>query len=163
MEFSGTQTMAAPIQKVWTFLMDVNNVASCAPGFQSLEVLGDEHWKAIVSVGVGPVKAKFTMDVTRPEIEEPERMVVKGRGKAPGSAVDLTGNMHLASLNADETQMDWKANVVVSGTIASVGARLLGGAAERLTGQFFDCLKKKLQAPAAESSSAGEVSDGDSR
>lgn len=148
MEFSGTQTIAAPIQKVWTFLMDVNNVAQCAPGFQSLEVLGEEHWKAVVSVGVGPVKAKFTMDVTRPEIEEPERMVVKGRGKAPGSAVELTGNMHLTAKDENETQMDWKATVVVSGTIASVGARLLSGTAERLTGQFFDCLKAKLQAPA---------------
>ena len=46
--------------------------------------------------------------------------------------------------------MDWKANVVVSGTIASVGARLLNGTAERLTGQFFDTLKKKLLASEAE-------------
>lgn len=126
--------------------MDVNNVAGCAPGFQSLEVLGDEHWNAVVSVGVGPVKAKFTMDVTRPEIEEPEHMVVKGRGKAPGSAVELSGDMRLTSVSESETQMDWKAHVVVSGTIASVGARLLGGATDRLTAQFFDCLKQKLQA-----------------
>lgn len=146
MEFSGTQTIAAPVKKVWAFLMDVNNVAACAPGFQSLEVLGEEHWKALVSVGVGPVKARFTMDVTRPEIQEPERMVVKGRGKAPGSAVELSGDMQLTAVNENETQMDWKASVVVSGTIASVGARLLNGTAERLTGQFFDCLKKKLQA-----------------
>jgi carbon monoxide dehydrogenase subunit G len=146
MEFSGTQTITAPVQKVWTFLMDVNNVAECAPGFQSLEVLGDEHWKAIISVGVGPVKAKFVMDVTRPEIQEPERMVVKGRGKAPGSAVDLSGDMHLTPLSESETQMDWKANVVVSGTIASVGARLLNGTAERLTGQFFETMKKKMLA-----------------
>ena len=146
MEFSGTQTIAAPIEKVWTFLMDVNNVAECAPGFQSLEVLGEEHWKALVGVGIGAVKAKFTLDVTRPELQEPEHMVVKGRGKAPGSAVELFGDMHLASLGDGQTQMDWKATVVVSGTIASVGARLLNGAAERLTGQFFACLKKKLSA-----------------
>lgn len=162
MEFSGTQTISAPVQKVWTFLMDVNNVAGCAPGFQSLEVLGEEHWKALISVGVGPVKAKFTMDVTRPEIVEPERMVVKGRGKAPGSAVDLTGDMHLTSLSEDETQMDWKADVVVSGTIASVGARLLRGTAERLTGQFFDCLRKNLQEPAEEAAPEGGTGDGDS-
>ncbi len=59
MEFSGTQTIAAPIETVWAFLLDVNKVAACAPGFQSLEVLGEEHWKAIVAVGIGPVKAKF--------------------------------------------------------------------------------------------------------
>jgi carbon monoxide dehydrogenase subunit G len=148
MEFSGTQTIAAPIEKVWAFLMDVNKVASCAPGFQSMEELGEEHWKAVVAVGVGAVKAKFTMDVTREELQVPEHMTMKGRGKAPGSAVDLSGDMQLATLDSGETQMNWKATVVVSGTIASVGARLLQGTAERLTGQFFDCLKTKLQAPA---------------
>ncbi|MEO8954792.1 MAG: CoxG family protein [Ktedonobacteraceae bacterium] len=146
MEFSGTQTIAAPIDKVWTYLMDVNQVAACAPGFQSLEELGHEHWKAVVGVGIGAVKAKFTLDVTRPEMEEPERMVVKGRGKAPGSAVDLSGDMNLTSVDEGQTRMDWKASVVVSGTLASVGARLMQGTAEKLTGQFFSCLKSKLQA-----------------
>src|SRR5213080_3085254 len=147
MEFSGTQTVAAPIEKVWEFLMDVNNVAACAPGFQSLEVLEEERWKAVVAVGVGAVKAKFTLDVTRPEMREPELMTMKGRGKAPGSAVDLSGDMRLTAVDDGQTRMDWQASVVVSGTIASVGARLLQGTAEKLTGQFFDCLKSKLEAP----------------
>jgi len=137
--------MAAPIDKVWAFLLDVNNVASCAPGFQSMEVLEDEHWKAVVSVGIGAVKAKFTMDVTRPEMREPEEMTMKGRGKAPGSAVDMSGVMHLTALDDGQTRMDWSATLVVSGTIASVGARLMQGTAERLTGQFFECLRTKLQ------------------
>ena len=55
--------------------------------------------------------------------------------------------MLLTSLEGGETRMDWKATVTVSGTIASVGARLLQGTAERLTGQFFECLRTKLQAP----------------
>ncbi len=147
MEFSGSQTITAPIGKVWAFLVDVNNVAACAPGFQSMEELGEEHWKAIVGVGVGAVKAKFTMDVIRPEQQEPEHMLIKARGKAPGSAVDMTGDMRLASVDDRHTRMDWKATAVVSGTIASVGARLLSGTVERLTGQFFDCLKAKLEVP----------------
>lgn len=145
MEFSGSQTIHASIGKVWAFLYDVNNVAACAPGFQSMEELGEEHWKAIVSVGIGAVKAKFTMDVTRPELQEPEHMVVQARGKAPGSAVDMTGDMRLTAVDDEHTDMDWKATAIVSGTIASVGARLLSGTVERLTGQFFDCLKAKLE------------------
>ena len=145
MYFSGTQTIAAPIDKVWAYLMDVNKVAACAPGFQSLEELGEEHWKAVVAVGIGAVKAKFTLDVTRPEMQELEHMVVKGRGKAPGSAVDLTGDMELTAVDAEQTKMNWEATVTVSGTIASMGARLMQGTAEKLTGQFFDCLKSRLQ------------------
>lgn len=154
MEFSGTQTIQAPIEKVWAYLLDVNKVATCAPGFQSLEELGPEHWKAILSVGVGPVKAKFTMDVTRPEMHEPDRMVVKGRGKAPGSAVELEGKMSLTAIDATQTQMDWSANVVISGTIASVGARLISGTAEKLTGQFFGCLRTNLDASESASTSS---------
>ncbi|MDQ2716538.1 MAG: carbon monoxide dehydrogenase subunit G [Chloroflexota bacterium] len=149
MDFSGSQTIAAPIETVWAYLVDVNKVAACAPGFQSLEELGEEHWKAVVSVGVGAVKAKFTLDVTRPEMHEPDHMVVKGRGKAPGSAVELAGDMRLTDLEGTQTRMDWQAKVVVSGTIASVGARLMQGTAEKLTGQFFACLKTQLHAPDA--------------
>ena len=78
-------------------------------------------------------------------------MIVKAHGKAPGSAVDLLGDMQLIALDEGQTQMDWKANVNVSGTIASVGARLLNGVAQKLTGQFFDCLKTRLQTPATSS------------
>ena len=153
MEFSGTETIAAPIATVWAYLMDVHKVAACTPGFQSLDELGEEHWKAVVSVGVGPVKAKFTLDVTRPEKHEPDLMVVQGRGKAPGSTADLSGRMNLSAIDAEHTRMDWTAQVTVSGTIASVGARLLHQTAEKLTGQFFECLKEKLQT--AETASAG--------
>jgi len=52
--------------------------------------------------------------------------------------------------------MDWKADVVVSGTIASVGARLMQGTAERLTAQFFDCIKTELQAPDTVSDPTGK-------
>lgn len=146
MEFSGTQTIDVPIQKVWTYLLDVNKVAECAPGFQSLEEVGTEHWKAVISIGIGPVKAKFNLDVTRPEMHEPDKMVVKGRGKAPGSAVELAGTMNLSSVDDTQSRMDWSANVVVSGTLASVGARLMNSTAEKLTEQFFSCLRTKLQA-----------------
>ncbi|EFH85719.1 CoxG family protein [Ktedonobacter racemifer] len=146
MEFSGSQTITVSIERVWAYLLDVNKVAACAPGFRSLEELEPEHWKAVIAAGVGPVKAKFTLDVTRPEMQEPNYMVVKGRGKAPGSAVELEGRMRLVAEGAERTRMDWNAHVVVSGTLASVGGRLMSSTAEKLTGQFFDCLKANLLA-----------------
>ncbi|HLG76635.1 MAG TPA: carbon monoxide dehydrogenase subunit G [Ktedonobacteraceae bacterium] len=149
MDFSGSQTIAVPIEKAWAYLVDVRKVAQCAPGFQSLEEVGPEHWKAVVAVGIGPLKAKFVMDVTRPEMHEPDRMVIKGRGKAPGSAVELEGEMNLVVAAPTQTRMDWHAHVVVSGTLASVGARLMNSTAERLTEQFFSCLKAHLQVPEA--------------
>src|SRR5260370_36810033 len=82
MEFSGTQTIAAPIENVLAFLLDVNNVSSCAPGFQSLEVLEEEDWKGAGAVGVGAVKSKFTLEITRPEKEEPAHTSMHERANA---------------------------------------------------------------------------------
>ena len=44
--------------------------------------------------------------------------------------------------------MDWSADVTISGTIASVGARLIEGTANKMIGQAFDCIRTKLEAPA---------------
>ncbi len=146
LEFSGTQTLPVSREQVWAYLLNVNKVASCAPGFESLEELADERWKAIVGASVGPIKAKFTMDVTRSGMEEPEHMVVKGRGSAPGSTVEVSGEMRLMAPTPDSTRMDWTASLTVSGAIANAGVFMLKGTVEKLSGQFFECLKKSIQA-----------------
>jgi carbon monoxide dehydrogenase subunit G len=42
--------------------------------------------------------------------------------------------------------MAWEANVDISGTLASVGARLIEGTANKMIGQTFDCMRTKLEA-----------------
>jgi uncharacterized protein len=44
------------------------------------------------------------------------------------------------------TIMDWAAEVNISGTLASVGARLIEGTANKLIAQAFACMKAKLEA-----------------
>ena len=71
---------------------------------------------------------------------------IKARGQAPGSAVDATGTMNLMpGDDPDTTVMVWAADVVISGMIASVGARLIEGTANKLIGQTFDCVKSRLE------------------
>ena len=45
--------------------------------------------------------------------------------------------------------MDWVADVTIAGTIASVGARLIEGTANKMIGQTFECMRAKLEEPAA--------------
>ncbi len=152
MHFEGQETINAPMQAVWAFFMDPHRVAECAPGYQSMEVLAPDHFKPKVGVGVGAVKATFTLDVMLTDLREPEHAVVKGHGVAAGSAVDLTGTMDLVAESDAVTRMNWVADVNVSGTIASVGARLLEGTARKLTARFFECMRQKVEAPSASAS-----------
>jgi uncharacterized protein len=147
--FAGTQTIAAPIEKVWDFLMDPYQVGPCMPGFQAVEVRDPQTFKVRVGVGIAAVKATFTMDVRMVELEPPTRATGKAHGMAPGSAVDITSAMSLREAGAGTTTMQWSADVVVSGTLASLGARLLTSTAQKMTAQFFTCLQRKLEAPSA--------------
>ncbi len=149
MHFEGRDAIAAPIGQVWAFLVDPNQVAACAPGFQRMEVLADDHFKPVLTVGVGPVKATFTLDVTLAEQRPPHHATIRARGVAAGSAVDATSNMDLSADSPDATTLSWSADVLVSGTLASVGSRLMERTAQMMTQRFFDCIQQKLSASVA--------------
>jgi uncharacterized protein len=146
MQFSGTVQIAVPRDRVWTFLMDPNQVGSCGPGVESIDVIDEDHFKAKAKVGIGFISARFVVDMTVAEREEPELAVLKAHGQAPGSAVDATANMRLSGPPEGPTTMDWSADVAIAGTIASVGARLIEGTANKMIGQTFDCVRTKLDA-----------------
>jgi carbon monoxide dehydrogenase subunit G len=43
------------------------------------------------------------------------------------------------------TVMDWSADVQISGMMASLGARMIEGTANKLIGETFTCVKSKLE------------------
>jgi carbon monoxide dehydrogenase subunit G len=146
MQFQGTVEIHAPRDRVWAFLMDADQVGSCGPGVESIEVVDADHFKVKAKVGVGFISARFNVDMTIAERAEPDRAVIKAHGQAPGSAVDATANMALSGPAEGPTTMDWSADVTIAGTLASVGARLIEGTANKMIGQTFDCIRSKLEA-----------------
>lgn len=146
MHCEGTLAIRAPRSAVWAFLTDPNAAAQCAPGLESLEVGDDTHFTAVVRTGVGPVKGRFTFNVTWLEQSELTRARFQARGKVPGSAVDMESSMSLSEAGDGITTMDWQSEVKVSGMLASVGARLMQGAAEKTTNDMFECIRLKLEA-----------------
>jgi uncharacterized protein len=145
MKFQGTVEIAAPRDRVWAFLMDPNQVGPCGPGVETIEILDETHFKARAKVGIGFISARFNIDMEIAERDEPNEAVIKARGQAPGSAVDATATMALRDGDAGGTVMDWGADVMIGGTLASVGARLIEGTANKMIGQTFECIRTKLE------------------
>ena len=145
MHFAGTVQIKAPRERVWAFVTDPNQVGSCGPGVESIEVVDETHFRARAKVGIGFLSARFVVDMEIAEQEPPARAVIKAHGQAPGSAVDATASMSLLDGGDGSTTMDWVADVTLSGTLASVGARLIEGTASKMIGQTFDCIRTKLE------------------
>jgi carbon monoxide dehydrogenase subunit G len=145
MHFEGSVDIAAPRERVWAFVIDPNQVGQCGPGVETIEVIDDTHFKATAKVGVGFISARFVVNMEIAEMTAPEGSTIKAHGQAPGSAVDATAHMRLADNGSGGTRMDWDADVNIAGTLASVGARMIEGTADKMIGQTFDCMKSKLE------------------
>src|SRR5579859_2873304 len=112
MHFEGQQTINTPIGTVWAWLMDPHQVSPCAPGYLGIEVLEPDHFKPTMAVGVGPVKATFTLDVRLVDLRAPHHAAMTARGVAAGSAVDAQSSMDLVAESDTSTEMTWTMDVV---------------------------------------------------
>ncbi len=146
MRFAGTVPIRASRERVWAFVIDPNQVGQCGPGVEKVEVIDPTHFRATAKVGVGFISARFVINMEFAEQQPPDRALIKAHGQAPGSAVDATAEMHLSDGTDGTTVMDWSADVAISGTLASVGARLIEGTANKMIGQTIECMRTKLEA-----------------
>ena len=147
MRFEGTIVIKAPRGVVWVFLTDPHQVAQCAPGVETVEMtVPDQKFRATAAIGFGSVKARFSGDAEFLELDPPKRAKIKAHGDAPGSAVDVFSEMVLSDGPDGTTEMKWGVDIVVLGTLASLAARLMSSLTQKLTAQFFECLKAKIEA-----------------
>jgi carbon monoxide dehydrogenase subunit G len=144
LEFSGSPTITAPREQVWDRLMDPHFVAQSAPGIESVDAIDPTHFKVVSGFGVGAIKVRFTMDVELFDIVVRESAKMRVRGKAPGSAIDVVSNMKIQDAGPGSSQLNWSATSEVSGTVASVGARLMEGTARKLTEQFWTDFARRV-------------------
>ena len=146
MHLEGVTIIKAPRQKVWEFLTDAHQVSQCAPGVESVEIIvPGRKFRAVAAIGFGTVKARFTGDAEFVELDAPHRAKIKAHGNAPGSAADVASEMILMDGPDGGTEMKWTAEVVILGSLASLAARMMGPVTQKLTEQFFACVKKKIE------------------
>ncbi len=146
--FEGTVTIKAPRAEVWAYLTDPHKVGQCMPGVEFVEVVeGDPRFRAVAAIGFGTVKAHFKGYAEFLELDEPNRATLKAHGNAPGSAMDVLSLMVLSDGPDDgTTELTWTADITVLGTLASLAARLMGSITKKLSAEFFNCFKTKIEA-----------------
>ncbi len=148
LSFSGAPEINAPLEAVWVRISDPHFVGRHGPGVESVEVIDETHFKVITGFGIGSIKLRFGIDVELTEVTPPTGMTLKARGKAPGSAVDVTAALSLEPLEGARTRLNWTAATEINGTVAGVGARLMEGTARKLTEQFWTRFADSITADA---------------
>jgi len=147
---SGEFEIAASPTKVWDLLLDPTKLAGIVPGCESLETLGDNNFSGIAMLGVGPVKGRFVAKIQLKNLEKPSKATIVGSADGPLGSSRGFGSFELIETSLG-TSLKYKYEVELSGTIASVGGRLVRGASRQLIDIFLRALARQ----------AGDVGGGD--
>ena len=149
MKIEGTQELQAKRERVFQALTDPAVLQRCIPGCERLEKTGENSYSTTLRAGVGSIKGVFTGNVRIEDVRQPEhyRIVVDGRGQ-PGF---LKGSGDIDLEERDQmTVVTYKGDVQVGGTIASVGQRMIQGAARMMATQFFTAIEAEARAESDE-------------
>ncbi len=146
MLIEGVDNIKATKAEVWRFFTDAKSLSQCAPGVESMEILEPEKkFNVVGALRLGSVKVKVRTVFEWIDLQEPDVAKMKMHGTAPGSSIDVNSEIHFSDGATGSTNVSWKADVHVVGSIASLASRLMKPVTEKMTGEFFSCVKRQIE------------------
>ncbi|MDB5512704.1 MAG: xanthine dehydrogenase family protein molybdopterin-binding subunit, partial [Enterovirga sp.] len=144
----GSAHVAAPAQAVWDMLLDPGTLEAVIPGAHGVERVSANHFRADVTLGIGPVKGRYKADIRLSDLVPPRSVTLSGQVTGALGSGGGSGKITLEE-SAGETTIRYRYEAGIGGKVASVGGRLLDGAARFVIGQFFAALARHAGAPNA--------------
>ncbi|WP_176057370.1 molybdopterin cofactor-binding domain-containing protein [Paraburkholderia sp. BCC1876] len=138
----GSVEIEATPEAVFAVLMDPAALAKVVPGCNALETIGENQYRADVTVGVGMIKARFEAKIGLSDIEAPKRLRLAGAGLSSLGSAQGEGLVELTP-TAKGTLLSYDYEAQVSGKVAAVGGRMLEGAAKVVLSQLFESLGRQ--------------------
>lgn len=144
MRIAGNYTFEATREEVWSALNDPEVLARTIPGCQRLDEVGEGEFESTLKVGLQAVRGVYTGRVKLDNLVAPESYEIHVDGKGSNGFLKGSGSIKLRTDGA-HTILDYGGEAQVGGTIASVGQRLLDGAAKTLINQSLKALALQLE------------------
>jgi uncharacterized protein len=144
--------VAAPLDRVWDTLIDVERVAPCLPGAEITEAGEDGTYRGTFTVRLGPTTAAYRGELAMEEVDaEARRAVMRASGqdkRGQGSAkATIVSKM---SEEAGSTTVDVETDFTITGRLARFGrGGMIQDVSNRLLRDFSDCLQKTIETPEA--------------
>lgn len=144
MQLIGNQTVKASASKVWNLLMDAEVLAKVVPGITKLEKLSENSYKSILNIKIGPVGGSFTGLLQLADIVKEQSFTLKAQQNSKIGNANAEVKINLTPVDNTQTEVAFNGDAKISGMLATMGQRVLGGVANTLTKQFFANLEEEL-------------------
>ena len=152
MDIEKTLTVAAPAAQVWSMLLDPHVMGGCVPGMQSIEVLSEDEYVALMQVMISFISAKFKLKTRIVERRAPHYLRTEGTGEdtSVASSLKQQSEIFLNALPDGQTELRMKVQVDVMGRLGTFGLSVMKTKADRMWDEFARNLAARLapEAPA---------------
>jgi 2-furoyl-CoA dehydrogenase large subunit len=141
---SGEVEIAATPEGIWQMLLDPATLAAIIPGAHDVQKVSDTEFGADVTLGVGPVKGRYRASIMLSDLDPPCAVTLSGQVTGLLGSGRGKGHIKLRAAAESRTVLTYDYEAEIGGKVASVGGRLLDGAARFVIRQFFEALSRQL-------------------
>lgn len=138
MEIEKTLLLDAPPARVWALLLDPNAMGTCVPGMESIEVISDSEYVAVMKVKISFISARFKLKTRIVESDAPRYLRAEGTGEdtSVASSLKQVSEMWLVEREGGGTELRMKVKVDVLGRMGTFGLGVMKTKADRLWDEF---------------------------
>lgn len=147
MQFQKEVEIAAPREKVWKFIWDVDRFIACVPGCREAKTLEEgKRYAATMVEKVGPFKVEFPTTIEVLEREELTRIKAQAAGadNKIGSRMKVDLDVTLRE-ESGKTYLGFTAGVDILGKLAALGHGIIKRKADQVLDEFAQAVKQKLE------------------
>ena len=137
MNMTGEVQLPASRETVWAMLNELAVLKSCIPGCESLDKDSDNEFRAVATIKIGPVKARWKGKVRFSNLDPPNSYSISGEGDG-GVAGFAKGGAKVSLANKDGgTLLSYNVEAQIGGKLAQLGQRLINSVAKKTADDFF--------------------------
>jgi uncharacterized protein len=137
MNMTGEVQLPANRATVWAMLNEPAVLKSCIPGCESLDKDSDNGFRAVATIKIGPVKARWKGKVRFSNLDPPNSYRISGEGDG-GVAGFAKGGAKVSLANKDGgTLLSYNVEAQIGGKLAQLGQRLINSVAKKTADDFF--------------------------
>jgi len=145
MKITGKYSIDASRELIWKMIIDPKVLEKITPGVKTLEPKGEDTYKAMSEVKVGPVRGDFEGDLSLEHKVEGESCVVLLDQKSKMGNAKAEIGLKLISLGDNKAEIQYTGEAKMSGMLARMGQRIMSGVVSTLSKQFFKALEEEIE------------------